>query len=108
MSENIANAWKAAQQMFFDCQQQINQLNELKEVYNHLANSGDYGYDPDIPESKSNIHFIEEIDSYPLPLRGIFDFARQYPTISSINLAIETYKNMGNVWVKIRDQLDHR
>lgn len=106
MTENISKAQDAANQMNKDCENMIAQLQVLKEVYLKLAKSQGF-YNADQPEKCFGINFLNELKTmnYPLPIRGIFDIAGIYPTIKDINLAIQNYTDMGNYWIKIRDQL---
>ena len=105
MSKNIDDAVKAIYQMIADCQNKIDELSALKEVYQKLGNRKEFE-DSDIAgiDLRNHINELQE-QGYPLPMHGIFQLASQYRTINGVDGMIKQYNDEINYWNKIRTAL---
>lgn len=106
MNENILKASDDAAKMVQDCQEKIDELEALKEVYQQMAKSEEYNNDSDTVgyNLKQNIDLLQSSD-YPFPIRGIFALASQFPTENNIGTAIKALGDTRDYWWKICEQL---
>ena len=106
MNENILKASDDAAKMAQDCQEKIDELEALKEVYQQMAKSEEYNNDSDTVgyNLKQNIDSLQS-SNCPFPIRGIFALASQYSAEKYIDKAISEFKDTRDYWTKICVQL---
>lgn len=94
MTERISAAFDMVSLQVKECQQKIDQLTMLKEIYEKV----------DEDELNGLIGNMNENDP-TYPIYGVLTLATRFPTLNNVNEYIDWYQKRMENWIKIRNQI---